>query len=307
MADHIEVAAESASDSQLEATRLLESKITLGYDSHSRLNEFDRLVYPVISRRSGGLSLGINLNPDKRCNFDCVYCQVERNDDLPIREPSLQQIEQELRHWLSAIAETGYRGYPLKDIGLAGDGEPTTVRLLPQVLQLLLDLKLEFALATEVKLVLFSNGTGLDRKDLVPLWPSFYQASGEVWCKLDYWDAQSLKQLNRTEVSFDRLIGKIGRFGEQYPLVLQSCLFQWQGASYSAGYYDAYIALVQQLQQQGVRLSKIQAYTLARQPAEAQAKPWSDDEMNAIAASLRAKLDVPIELFYETSVESDTP
>jgi hypothetical protein len=35
-------------------------------------------VYPVISRRAGGLSIGVNLNPDKVCNFDCPYCQVDR-------------------------------------------------------------------------------------------------------------------------------------------------------------------------------------------------------------------------------------
>ncbi len=304
MTERIDVVMDSADDGRLEATQLLESNITLGYDSHSRLSEFDRLVYPVISRRSGGLSLGVNLNPDKRCNFDCVYCQVERNDDLPIQEPSLQQLEQELRHWLGAIAEAGYRGYPLKDIGLAGDGEPTTVRLLPQVLQLLLDLKQEFALAAEVKLVLFTNGTGLDRKDLLPLWQPFYAASGEVWCKLDYWDRQSLQQLNRTEVGFDRLIGKIIRFGGQHPLVLQSCLFSWQGDELSPGYYDEYIQIVQRLVDQGVQLTKIQAYTLARQPAEAQAKPWSDVEMDRLAADLRQQLNVPIELFYEASVES---
>ena len=36
-------------------------------------------VYPVISRRSKGLSIGANLNPDKGCNFDCIYCEVARN------------------------------------------------------------------------------------------------------------------------------------------------------------------------------------------------------------------------------------
>ena len=294
----------SENDARHKATQLLESNITLGFDSHSRLSEFDRLVYPVISRRSGGLSLGVNLNPDKRCNFDCVYCQVERDEDLPIKEPSLLQLEQELRHWLTAIAEEGYRGYPLKDIGLAGDGEPTTVRILPQVLQLLLDLKQEFELAAEVKLVLFTNGTGLERKDLQPLWQSFYQAAGEVWCKLDYWDEQSLQQLNRTELRFERLINKISDFGSQYPLVFQSCFFSWQASKFTDGYYDRYIELVQQLVDSGVRLEKIQAYTLARQPAEAQAKPWSDAEMDRLGSALRASLAVPVELFYETSAES---
>lgn len=283
----------------------LEAQITLSYANHSRLSEFDRLVYPVISRRSGGLSLGINLNPDKRCNFDCVYCQVERTDDQPVAEPSLVQLEQELRHWLGSISADGYRGYPLRDIGLAGDGEPTTVRILPQVLQLLLDLKQEFALPDAVKLVLFSNATGLDRKDLAPLWAPFYQAKGEVWCKLDYWDALSLQQLNRTSVPFERLVGKICDFGREHPLVLQSCFFNWQGQEQISAGYPGYVALVQRLLDAGVQLQKIQAYTLARQPAEAEAGPWSDAQMDQLAASLRRNLALPVELFYETGLEAE--
>jgi hypothetical protein len=301
-------------DSSESAVQDLEASITLSYANHSRLSEWDRLVYPVISRRSGGLSLGINLNPDKRCNFDCVYCQVDRSVEIPLAEPSLQQLEQELRHWLGAVSASGYRGYPLRDIGLAGDGEPTTVRILPQVLQLLLDLKREFALPETVKLVLFTNATGLDRKDLQPLWQPFYQASGEVWCKLDFWDAQSLQELNRTSVSFDRLVEKIIRFGCQHPLVIQSCFFNWgvHPDSHSLGSqqqleqgYPGYVALVQRLQVAGVWLKKIQAYTLARQPAEAKAHPWSDADMDCLVDCLRQHLDVPVELFYETGLESD--
>src|SRR3989338_4355766 len=46
--------------------------------NHPRSYENNKYVYPVISRRSKGLSIGINMNPDKFCNFDCVYCQVDR-------------------------------------------------------------------------------------------------------------------------------------------------------------------------------------------------------------------------------------
>ena len=34
----------------------------------------NRFVYAVISSRAHGLSLGVNLNPDKLCNYDCLYC-----------------------------------------------------------------------------------------------------------------------------------------------------------------------------------------------------------------------------------------
>ena len=48
------------------------------FQTHSRSFEDNRFVYAVVSRRSGGVSIGVNLNPEKYCNFDCVYCQVDR-------------------------------------------------------------------------------------------------------------------------------------------------------------------------------------------------------------------------------------
>ncbi len=57
-------------------------KTTL-FTQHSRSWQSNRYVYPVISRRSKGLSIGVNLNPDKVCNFDCVYCCVDRTHPTP--------------------------------------------------------------------------------------------------------------------------------------------------------------------------------------------------------------------------------
>ena len=58
--------------------RLLEA-----HRRHDRHFRDSKYVYPVLSRRSQGISVGINLNPDRRCNFDCVYCQVERGEPAP--------------------------------------------------------------------------------------------------------------------------------------------------------------------------------------------------------------------------------
>src|SRR5262245_26662116 len=41
----------------------------------------NRLVYAVVSARARGLALGINMCPDKKCNFNCIYCEVHRNGD----------------------------------------------------------------------------------------------------------------------------------------------------------------------------------------------------------------------------------
>ena len=47
----------------------------------------NRFGYVVISPRAGGLSIGVNLNPDRYCNFDCVYCEVNRT--VPPRQTRL--------------------------------------------------------------------------------------------------------------------------------------------------------------------------------------------------------------------------
>ncbi|MEH6624964.1 MAG: radical SAM protein [Motiliproteus sp.] len=281
-------------------------KIELGYDSHSRLSEYDRLVYPVVSRRSRGLSLGINLNPDKRCNFDCVYCQVERTDPPVTRRPDIKQLEMELRHWLNELEHGEYRGYQLKDIALAGDGEPTSEKQLPQVLELLLSLKQQHSSLTDIKLVLFTNGSGIDRVDLAAIFPRFYEAGGEVWFKLDAWDQTSLERINRTRLKFDQLMSKLEKFGQRYPVILQSCFFQWQQQAFDEQIYQPYLEQVQRLLQHKVEIHKIQAYTLARKPAESEAMPWEDEAMDQLAQLLRSNLQLPVELFYEKGTEEST-
>src|SRR4026209_2602090 len=107
------------------------------HTDHARLFERNRFVYPVLSRRSGGISIGVNLNPDKICNFDCIYCQVDRTRQSETRFVETEQLLEELEHTLELAAsgelfETeALRDVPehlrrLNDIAFAGDGEPTT-------------------------------------------------------------------------------------------------------------------------------------------------------------------------------------
>jgi wyosine [tRNA(Phe)-imidazoG37] synthetase (radical SAM superfamily) len=67
---------------------------------HERSFDANRFVYPVLSRRSRGLSIGVNLNPDKVCNFDCIYCQVDRTTQSETRFVELDALTAELEHCL---------------------------------------------------------------------------------------------------------------------------------------------------------------------------------------------------------------
>ena len=106
---------------------------------HSRQFADFTFVYPVISRRSRGLSLGINLNPDKVCNFDCVYCEVDRTVPGKVSQVDLNQMRDELAAMIRFVREGGLAKEPkfnelpsfitrnLKDIAFSGDGEPTLI------------------------------------------------------------------------------------------------------------------------------------------------------------------------------------
>src|SRR5439155_3215510 len=103
--------------------------------SHPRIWENFHYVYPVLSRRSRGISIGINVNPDKVCNFDCIYCQVDRTAPATVTKFDLAAAEKELREILQvdfsqhrpfdAVPKEKLR---LNDVALSRDAAPTTLK-----------------------------------------------------------------------------------------------------------------------------------------------------------------------------------
>ena len=60
-------------------------------------------VYPVVSRRAGGVSIGINLNPNNACNWRCIYCQVPELKRGSAPTIDLVKLEAELKAFLHEI------------------------------------------------------------------------------------------------------------------------------------------------------------------------------------------------------------
>ena len=140
---------------------------------HARSFESNRFVYPVLSRRSGGISIGVNLNPDKICNFDCIYCQVNRRSESLVTFVELDQLLAELDHALELVTsgrlfEHGkFASVPaslrrLNDIAFSGDGEPTTYRNFDELIEACAAVKRRRAL-TGVKMVLITNASMFHR------------------------------------------------------------------------------------------------------------------------------------------------
>src|SRR6266404_4889814 len=141
----------------------------LVHRDHRRTFEDNLYVYAVVSRRSKGVSIGINLNPDKLCNFDCIYCQVDRKTPPVVREVDTARLREELDDMLELVASGDlfemerFRDTPpalrrLNDIAFSGDGEPTTFPEFFEAVQMAAEIKAQWNLP-EVKLVLITNAT----------------------------------------------------------------------------------------------------------------------------------------------------
>ncbi|TSA57732.1 MAG: radical SAM protein, partial [Methylophilaceae bacterium] len=171
--------------------------IFLNEADHNRDVSGLRYIYPVVSRRAEGVSLGINLNVNNACNWRCVYCQVPnltRGTPPPI---DLNLLEQELRMFLGEVLHGDFMqryvaegDRHLQDIAFSGNGEPTSAKEFPQVLQIVEKVLREFSLLDvgrdkPIKVRLISNGSLLDKPAVIESIRHLATCNGEVWFKLD--------------------------------------------------------------------------------------------------------------------------
>ena len=261
----------------------------IGSVKNHRSREKGSLVYPVYSRRAQGLSLGINLFPDKKtCSFDCPYCEV-----FPFSTGilfSLDNMEKELMLIISEIQE---QNTVIKDICFSGNGEPTLSPLFPEALEKAFYVR--NTLAPNVQLVLISNGTGLLSKAIFDILVDKAQAGLCIWLKIDAATAEWFKKINRAGgCDFDLLLNRIHNFSSLAPFTIQTMLCKVDAVTPPQEEEDAWLNLVRDLASPG-KLRSVQIYGKARPSPEdplAQAADISLLEKRALA--LRAVLPSPI-------------
>lgn len=271
---------------------------------HDRRWRDFRYVYPVISRRARGLSIGINLNPDGVCNFDCIYCQVDRTTPRPVRRVELAVLENELNALLSdyrkLFEEPEFRTVPpelrrLNDIAFSGDGEPTASPVFPEAVELAATARARFA-PPETKIIVLTDACFLTRPKVAAALSVLDQHNGEIWAKLDAGSDEYYRKINRPSHSLDHVLNNILDAARARPIVIQSLFMRVHGQAPAAEEIAAYVGRLGWILEQGGRISLVQIYTTARQPAEDYVTPLTPDEIEHIATAARP-LGVPIECF----------
>jgi wyosine [tRNA(Phe)-imidazoG37] synthetase (radical SAM superfamily) len=267
------------------------------FEAHPRSFQGNRYVYPVLSRRSRGISVGVNLNLDRRCNFDCAYCQVDRAVPAESEPVDLDCLAAELDAMVPLVTSgriyehAKFRQTPpglrrFNDIALSGDGEPTTCRCFEDVVAACADVRRRHRL-DDVKLVLITNASllhvGRVRRGLEILDAN----NGEIWAKLDAGTEAYFRQIVRSPVPLGRILDNLREAARARPIVIQSLFMRIRGQPPPPDEQRAFCERLGEIVSAGGQIKLVQLYTIVRPPAESWVTPLSNEELDAMAAFVR--------------------
>ena len=271
-------------------------------EDHDR-NIFDsKYVYPVVSRRAGGLSLGVNLNTNNACNWQCIYCEIPnltRGGPEPIQ---VELLKDELNFWIDQIINSNFLkentppGTTFADVALSGNGEPTAAPEFLEVLEIIIASLKEHKLIDNIPVRLITNGSFISKKK--ECLNIFNRHHGEVWFKIDAADEDFIKLINQVNLDPNSMINNLKTCAETCHTVIQTCLLKINHQVPTNDFLKNYSKLIKPYEQ---LIKKIDLYSLARPSLQNNQditiERLSLDELNNIKNILQKQLTIKIDVF----------
>jgi wyosine [tRNA(Phe)-imidazoG37] synthetase (radical SAM superfamily) len=270
-------------------------------------------VYPGISRRAGGVSIGINLNPDKVCNFNCVYCEVDRRIPPRVREVRLDVLEAELRAmlriWQSGVLfdQVPFASAPpavrhLRQITFSGDGEPTASPIFEQAVAVAAKARNELA-PPDCQLVLITDSACLERPGVQAGLEMLRSVPHQIWAKLDAGTEAYYREVNGSQVPYERILQNLESTAKRFPLIIQSLFVRIRSIGPSPEEIDAYCDRLDAIRRAGGQLLGIQLNTVARRPPVDWVTAIPAEELERVAAQIKERSGLPQQLAYANSYQ----
>ena len=279
------------------------------FEAHPRSFAENRYVYPVLSRRAGGISIGVNLNADKFCNFHCVYCQVDRSDPRERQKQAVDvaRLSEELDRMVALVASgeiyeaAQFRDTPpalrrWNDIALSGDGEPTAYANFEQVVAACAEARRRYGNA-EVKLVLITNASLFHRERVRRALHVLDANGGEIWAKLDAGTEEYYQLVARSAIPWRQILDNLRDAAKVRPIVIQSLFMRIRGEPPQPEELEAYCDRLAEILAAGGRIKLVQVHTIARKPAEDWVTALSKAEVDAIAGLVHGRTALPVAAF----------
>ncbi len=274
----------------------------LSFSDHSRIFKDFTYIYPVLSRRSQGISLGINLNVNNACNWRCIYCQV---DGLKRGKPDnikLDILEFELDSMLDAAINTSFlHEYApfgldrLNDICLSGNGESTVSKQFLDVVLIIDKLRKKYNLDNYVKSILITNGSEFERDDIQQAVALLSQNNGEVWFKVDSGSVAGISQINQVALSLSGIAKKLGISCKLCKTYIQTCMFQSHGVEPTQEFIEQYINFIKPFKGE---VNGVLLYSVARNPMLPEGEHISSVSLDFLARVASKVTELGIDIKY---------
>jgi wyosine [tRNA(Phe)-imidazoG37] synthetase (radical SAM superfamily) len=266
----------------------------------------NRFVYTVLSPRIGRLSLGIDLNPDKRCNFDCVYCDVDRTQPGRDSGVDIEAMAAELVKMLG-LAQEGrlrempfYRSVPeellqVREVTLSGQGEPTLCPQFAEVVEAVIHVRAQGRLPY-FKLILITNGSGLHLPE-VRQGLRWFNSSDEIWVKFEAGTQEHMNRIHRTEVPLKKVMANILKLGQQRSIVLQSLFPLFEDRGPSEEEIESFLQRLVELKSQGAQIALVQVYSAHRPTTHPQCGHLPLRTLSQLAQRIKTTTGLRAEVF----------
>lgn len=285
-----------------------EEALEKAWSDHSRLWKHNLWIYPVISRRAKGLSIGINLNLDKHCNFSCAYCQVDRTIPGPKEKIDIPRIEGEIENIIDAYEKNGLADFSsfqnveeekreIKDICLSGDGESTMAPEFPEVCRLMRQMQDKYS-RYPLQLTLITNSTLLDRPNVQKGLALLTEKKGEIWTKLDAGSESWYQKISRSRVPLEKIQENIEATVKKFPIRVQTMLCKIGPEFPDENEISLYVNRLKQIHLSCPQnLLGIQLYGVVRHTALPDVHPIESSFFAEVAKKIRSEIPVKIEIY----------
>jgi len=265
-----------------------------------------RSVYTVISPRARGLSIGVNLNPDRYCNFDCAYCEVAGPKAAQPAPCDVEHTSQELEAVLALAHDNllarmpAYAQVPadllkLREVALSGDGEPTACPNFSEVVASVIRIR-AVGRFPFYKVVLITNASGLLEPE-VQNGLSLLTRRDEIWAKLDAGTQAWLEYVNHTSIRLETILQNILSVARGRPVVIQSLFPLIQNAPPPPAEIEAYVNRLRDLRDAGAQISEVQVYSAHRPTPHAHCGHLPLRLLSLIARKVRDQTGLAAEVY----------
>jgi wyosine [tRNA(Phe)-imidazoG37] synthetase (radical SAM superfamily) len=266
----------------------------------------NRFVYVVVSPRAHGLSIGVNMNPNKCCNFDCEYCEVDRTTPA-FEEPLDVDVMAEELQYILALAYSGelqnirhFRNVPadllqLQQVALSGDGEPTLSPYFLDAVRAVVHVR-ALGKFPFFKIVLITNASGLDLQQ-VQDGLKLFTKEDEIWAKLEAGTQHYMEEVNRPDCRLDKILDNILSVSRQRPVIIQSLFPLVNHEEPSAEEIEQYVQRLKELKQAGAQIPLVQIYSATRPSAHSKCGHLPLKTLARIAQQVREVSGLKAEVF----------